>query len=193
VITQGGTPPFAAFVENQAWVQGKVAFGVVNLPGSNNDLDAWTHAVGTPSQQQAEFDARLAADLAWLDAVFALAGAHHARAVVLGIQADMWDPAAGAAELTGYSQIVQKLASLALDFGNPVLLLNGDSHNFVADNPLASGDAMHAVSTPVPNLTRITVQGGADHFPLEYLRLTIDTRGERARFSWERVTPTLAP
>ena len=85
------------------------------------------------------------------------------------------------------------MASLALDFGRPVLLLNGDSHNFVVDNPLAAGDPLHGVSTAVPNLTRITVQGGADHFPLEYLRLTIDTRGESARFSWERVTPTLAP
>jgi hypothetical protein len=194
VLTQGGGGTFAAFVENQAWLQGKVVFAVVNLPGSNNDLDAWTHNVAaTPGQQQAEFETRLAADLTWLDQVFALAQAQHARAVVLGIQADMWDPAAGAAELTGYTQIVQKLATLALTFGKPVLLLNGDSHNFVVDNPLAKGDALHGVSTPVPNLTRIIVQGGADHFPFEYLRLTIDTRGSDARFSWERVTPTLAP
>ncbi len=193
VLTQGGSGPFAAFVENQAWVQAKVVFAVVNLPGSNNDLDPWTHNVGTPAQQKDEFDTRLAADLAWLEQVFALAQAQHARAVVLGIQADMWDPAAGAAELTGYTEIVQKLAALALSFGKPVLLLNGDSHNFEVDNPLANGDVFNRVSVRVPNLTRITVQGGPDHFPFEYLRVTIDTRGADARFSWERVTPTLAP
>src|SRR5712692_3509207 len=108
------------FVENQAWVESKTVFGVLNLPGSNNDLDPWTHNVGTAAQQQEEFDSRLAADLAWLDRLFELADESHARAVVLGIQADMWDPAAGAAELTGYDQIIQELARLVLDFGRPV-------------------------------------------------------------------------
>ena len=190
VYTQGS---LTAFVENQAWVESKTVLAVVNIPGSNNDLDPWTHAVGTPAEQQQEFDTRLAADLDWLDAVFELARARHARAVVIGIQADMWDPAAGAAELTGYDRIIQRLAALALQFGKPVLLLNGDSHDFKVDNPLASGDPAHGVTTPVPNLTRITVQGGSAHFPLEYLRLTIDPRQSRAPFSWQRVTPTLAP
>lgn len=193
VFTQGASAEFAEFVENLAWIQFRTVLAVVNLPGSNNDLDPWTHSVGTTDQQQQEFETRLAADLAWLDEIFSLANDYHARLVVIGIQADMWDPAAGAAELTGYDEIVQKLASLALDFRKPVLLLNGDSHDFVVDNPLAHGDALHGVATPVPNLTRIIVQGGSAHFPLEYLRLTIDARRNRVPFSWERVVPTLAP
>jgi len=193
VLSQGRHAAFSAFVENQAWMDAKTVFAVINLPGSNNDLDPWTNNVGTPSEQQEEFDSRLTADLEWLDEVFDLAEQNHARAVVLGIQADMWDPAAGAAELTGFDQIVQRLAARVLAFGAPVLLLNGDSHNFKVDNPLASGDPAHGVTTPVPNLTRVTVQGGADHFPLEYLRLRIDTRQKTAPFSWERVVPTLAP
>jgi len=190
VLTQASkSSAFPTFVENQAWVTSKVVFGVVNLPGSNNDLDPWTNGVGTPAQQQEEFASRLAADLEWLDAIFALADESHARAVVIGIQADMWDPAAGAAELTGYNQIIQKLAFLVRQFGKPVLLLNGDSHNFLVDNPLAAGDPAHGVTDPVPNLTRIIVQGGSDHFPLQYLRLTIDPRPSHPTFSWERVTP----
>jgi hypothetical protein len=39
----------------------------------------------------------------------------------------------------------------------------------------------------------VIVQGGSAHFPLEYLRLTVDTRHTTAPFSWERVVPTLAP
>src|SRR5262249_40251635 len=152
---------FPAFVENQAWVHHKVVFGVVNLPGSNNDLDQWTNGVGTAAEQQEEFASRLAGDLEWLDRIFSLAEQSHARAVVIGIQADMWDPAAGAAELTGYNQIIQKLAFLVRQFGRPVLLLNGDSHDFVVDNPLANGDPAHGVSDPVTNLTRIIVQGGS--------------------------------
>jgi len=192
VLTQGGDND-SAFVENQTWVESKTVLAVLNVPGSNNDLDPWTNGVGTVAEQQEEFDTRLAADLAWLEQIFTLANESQARAVVLGMQADMWDPAAGAAELTGYDPIVQKLASLILAFGKPVLLLEGDSHDFTVDNPLANGDPDHGVTTPVPNLTRIVVQGGSDHFPLEYLRVTIDPRQQDAPFSWQRVTPTLAP
>ena len=193
VLTQGRDAAFAAFVENQAWMEEKTMFAVLNVPGSNNDLDPWRNGVGSAAEQQQEFDTRLAADLAWLDRVFALAGENHAHAVVLGMQADMWDPAAGTAGLTGYGEIVKRLASRVLEFGRPVLLLEGDSHNFKVDDPLAHGDPAHGVTTPVPNLTRIVVEGGPDHFPLEYLRLTIDTRCPTAPFSWERIRPAVAP
>jgi hypothetical protein len=45
VVSQGSEPGFSDFVENQAWVESKTVFGVLNLPGSNNDLDPWTHNV----------------------------------------------------------------------------------------------------------------------------------------------------
>src|SRR5262245_44652188 len=32
---------FPAFVENQAWVTSQIVLAVLNLPGSNNDLDPW--------------------------------------------------------------------------------------------------------------------------------------------------------
>jgi hypothetical protein len=193
VLTQGRDADFAAFVENQAWMEEKTMFAVVNVPGSNNDLERWRNGVGSAAEQQQEFDTRLAADLAWLDRVFALAGENHARAVVLGMQADMWDPAAGTAGLTGYGEIVKRLASRVLEFGRPVLLLEGDSHDFKVDDPLAHGDPARGVRTPVPNLTRIVVEGGPDNFPLEYLRLTIDTRCRTAPFSWQRIRPVVAP
>jgi Calcineurin-like phosphoesterase len=193
VLTQGGDADFPAFVENQAWVESKTVLAVLNVPGSNNGLDPWTNGVGTVDEQQQEVDMRLAADLEWLERIFDLANESQARAVVLGMQADMWDPAAGTAALTGYDQIVRKLASLIREFGKPVLLLEGDSHDFKVDNPLASGDPAHGVATSVQNLTRIVVQGGSDHFPFEYLRITIDPRQKDAPFSWERVIPMLAP
>jgi len=189
VLTQHSAPVFTDYVENQAWVQSKTVLAVLNVPGSNNDLDPWTNNVGTVVEQQREFGTRLAADLDWLNTIFDLAHESNARAIVLGMQADMWDPAAGPAELVGYDPIVQKLASLVLEFGKPVLLLEGDSHNFKVDNPLANGDPSHGVTTPVPNLRRIVVQGGSGHFPLEYLRVTIDPRLKAAPFSFERCVP----
>ena len=66
--------------------------------------------------------------------------------------------------LTGYGQIVKRLASRVLEFGRPVLLLEGDSHDFKVDDPLAHGDPAYGVRTPVPNLTRIVVEGGPDQW-----------------------------
>jgi len=110
--------------------------------------------------------------------------------VLIGLQADMWDPAAlgGGDGLGGYTSFVKKLADLAVHFGRPVLLINGDSHLFGVDHPLAdplSPNGMIHNTQAVPNLTRITVQGSTNK-PREWLRLTIDPHSPGI-FSWENV------
>ena len=74
----------------------------------------------------------------------------------------MWDLEGGAAHLTNYTPFVTALAELSVQFGRPVLLLNGDSHVFKAENPLADPSstlgAIHKTRA-VPNLTRIVVEG----------------------------------
>ena len=53
----------------------------------------------------------------------------------------MRDPeaiAAGGAGLNQYTPFVQALASLSLQFERPVLQLNGDTHLFLSDRPLAN-------------------------------------------------------
>ncbi len=83
---------------------------------------------------------------------------------------------------------MKKLADLAVHFGRPVLLINGDSHLFGVDHPLAdplSPNGMIHNTQPVPNLTRITVQGSTNK-PREWLRLTIDPHSPGI-FSWENV------
>jgi len=103
----------------------------------------------------------------------------------------MWDPAAVAAGgdgLGNYTLFVHELAALSLHFGRPVLLLNGDSHVFGADRPLAdpASPSGRIHGTPaVPNLTRITVQGSTSA-PAEWLRLTIDPHAPGV-VSWENV------
>jgi hypothetical protein len=52
----------------------------------------------------------------------------------------MWDPAAlepGGDGLSGYTDFVKTLASLALSLNRSVLLINGDSHVYGTDRPLA--------------------------------------------------------
>jgi hypothetical protein len=187
-------PADAQFVENVRWEQSDVVFATINMPGSNNDTLPWKGGTGQfldePARQR-EAAERTAADLRWLRAAFAEAKEEHARAVVIGLQADMWDPEAlapGGDGLSAYQPFVQALADLSVDFGRPVLLLNGDSHLFEVDRPLADPSSatgkIHGTQA-VPNLTRITVQGSTNT-PSEWLRLTIDPRSPEV-FSWENV------
>jgi hypothetical protein len=187
-------PTDAQFVENVMWEESQVVFVTLNLPGSNNDGLRWTAPFTNEAARMQEVAERTDADIRWLDRAFAQANADGAKAVLIGLQADMWDPVAlGGDGLDGYDRLVQELAKLSLDFGRPVLVINGDSHAFEVDHPLSTtfyadpntvGD-IHHVGYGVPNLTRITVQGSTNK-PREWLRLTIDPRSPEI-FTWENV------
>jgi hypothetical protein len=75
-----------------------------------------------------------------------------------------------------------------LQFGREVLLINGDTHLFFSDQPLANPNSatgkIHNTQA-VPNLTRIVVQGSTNA-PAEWLKLTIDGR-KPYPFSWKNV------
>lgn len=187
-------PADAQFVENTRWEQGQVVFVTLNVPGSNNDTLPWKGGTGAflnEAARKKEVAERTAADIRWLSAAFEQAKSSAAKAVVIGIQANMWDPealAAGGDGLTQYRPLVQALADLCDQFGRPVLLLNGDSHVYLADRPLAnpgSATGMIHGTQDVPNLRRITVQGSTNS-PREWLRLTIKPDAPVV-FSWENV------
>lgn len=185
-------PTDAQFVENVMWEQSQVVFATFNMPGgSNDDRSPWSAPFSNPAAQTQEYTERDAANLRWLQRTFAQAEADGAKAVVIGLQADMWDPEAiapGGAGLDQYTPFVQALADLAVTFGRPVLLLNGDSHKFEVDQPLADpATALGMIhgTQAVPNLTRITVQG-ANNTPREWLRLAIDPRTSQV-FTWQNV------
>jgi hypothetical protein len=184
-------PADAQFVENVMWEDTNVVFVTLNMPGSNNDTLPWANGFENPTAQANEVATRTAADIRWLQAAFKRAESRHAKAVVIALQADMWDPAAvvpGGDGLNQYTPFVRELANLATRFRRPVLLINGDSHVFGADRPLADSSSStglihHTLS--VPNLMRITVQGSTTA-PAEWLRLTIDPRTPGV-FSWRNV------
>ena len=191
LVDDSAHPTDKKFVENVMWEDARVVFATLNMPGSNNDGLPWTGVFNNPAAQAQEAQERNDADLRWLKATFDRAEARRARAVVIGLQADMWDPAAAVAGgdgLFNYTPFVKKLAELSLHFGKPVLLINGDSHLYGSDHPLADPSSAAGLihGTPaVPNLTRITVQGSTNG-PAEWLRLSIDTRSAQP-FSWQNV------
>ena len=185
-------PSDSQFVENVMWKQSNVVFVTLNVPGSNNDGLSWKGGTGAFLNEAArtkEVAERNAANLRWLDKAFKKT--KKAAGIVIAIQADMWDPealATGGDGLNNYDPFVQALANHAVVFGRPVLLLNGDSHLYGADRPLAdatSPTGMIHHTQVVPNLTRITVQGSTNT-PNEWLKLTIDPSSATV-FSWQNV------
>ena len=188
-------PGDAQFVENVMWEDSRIVFVALNIPGSNNDTVPWTGMFADAGAQMQEVSERNGANMRWLQAAFSKAKDDHAKAVVIAVQADMWDPEALASnELYNYTPFVQKLADLSVQFGRPVLLLNGDSHVYGTDQPLAdpsSATGMIHGTEAVPNLTRITVQGSTNA-PAEWLKLTIDPRKHEI-FSWENIPYCIDP
>ncbi|MFP5364501.1 MAG: metallophosphoesterase [Thermoleophilia bacterium] len=170
VLTQADEPGFEAFAENQLWMRSRVVFCAVHVVGSSNGLAPWFGAAETEQQRSLrlqEYEARLAADLAWLDRTFATARRQDARGVLVAMQADTF-----ARSDAGFVEILDRITELAARFDGPVLLLQGDSHSYLVDRPLPDA----------PNLTRIVVEGeNAD----EWLRLSVEPRAEQL-FSWTR-------
>jgi hypothetical protein len=186
-------PDDAQFVENVMWSDKKVVFATFNMPGgSNNDQSPWTAPFSNPTAQTQEMSTRSAANIRWLQAAFQYADKINAKAVVIALQADMWDPAAtiaaGGAGLDQYTPFVKQLATLSNLFFRPVLLLNGDTHLYQVDHPLANPTSSTGLihnTPPVKNLLRIVVQGSTNP-PAEWLRLTIDPRSFNV-FDWSNV------
>ena len=143
-------PADAQFVEHVWFEKNGVMFVTLNVPGgSNNNNDIWYGAPTMSNAQKVEVANRSAAVLRWLDAAFATAKANKNVGLVIQLQADMWDQdGVTKAHLSEYKQFVDKIAAGTLDFAKPVLLINGDSHNYRSDNPLVAG-APCVVEKPV--------------------------------------------
>ena len=209
-------PADKTYAENVWFEKSRVMFVTLNIPGgSNNDTDSWYGTPATSQRQADEVAARSAADLRWLDTAFKKATENADKALLITLQADMWDvDGKSAAHLSQYKQFIDRIAANSKAFGKPVLLINGDSHTYRSDNPLKQGAACAIETTPgiktmacpadayasqpngydVANFHRLVVHGSTT--PQEWIKLSVDPAanaapGENAigPFSWVRVQP----
>ncbi len=182
LATQADDPAHATFAENTRWVAAESALAMVHVVGSNNGLNPWFGGAETEEQterREAEVEARTDAAVAWIDETFDVAEARGLRGVVIGMQADTFY---GDGQ-SGFAEIVRTLADRARDFDGEVLLLQGDSHHYLVDRPLENGHDGYGITEPVPNLTRVIVEGETVS---EWLRITIAPRSDDL-FRWDRV------
>ncbi len=165
VATQARNPEHAAYVENVRFDRSRVVFATVHVVGSDNDLAPWSELPGgdRPAERLAEFEARLAAALDWIDRTFDRAERLDAAGVLLLMQAEP-------VESAGFTDIRRRIVERSTAFGRPVLLVHGDEHVF-EEEPGYAG---------VPNLTRLETFGDtASH----WLRVTVAPRHPEV-FSW---------
>lgn len=159
--SQAGGGTFPEMVENALWSYQGVQFATVHVVGSNNGLERNSDSV-------TEFERRDAANLAWIAETFRVAGDTQARAVVIAFQADPLFEIEKPWEYgnSGFKQTIAALAAGAEAFGRPVLLVHGDSHEFVLDNPLKGSNGQ-----PLRQVWRLEVMGAADVHAVE---VTVD-------------------
>ena len=183
--------------ENVRFNQNRVAFSVLNIQGSNNALQPWSGLGNTEAtpEQLAEVKHRTEAVLNQIRDTFADAERRNDRAVVLMTQADMFDPSLLNAAtvnpeiLSGFRGIVQAIVEETNGFDRPVYLINGDSHVFAENQPLAEGSPWLEVygQPAADDLQRITVDGSAN--ATNYVRFTVagNSSDSDDLLSWEKV------
>jgi hypothetical protein len=182
----------ANFPENVVYHRSEVTFVAANLPGSNNGLQPWTGlglTAPTPEQAEAVAD-RTNADVALLHQAFAEARERGDRGVVVMQQADMFDPTYTPTwnDIGAFQPWVQALIDESSHFAGPVYLLDGDSHVYNTDKPLAAGSpwlTTYAVHGSADNLVRVTVDGSSNN--KDWLKVTVDKPGASTLLTWERV------
>jgi Calcineurin-like phosphoesterase len=166
VATQAADPRRAAYRENVRFIRSQVVFATVHVVGSENDLAPWSQLPGgdRPDLRVAEYEARLAAALDWIDDAFATARETGASGVLLLMQAE---PTA----TPGFAAIRASIFAHAIAFDKPVLLVHGDEHRYEVE-PAYGG---------VPKLTRLETFGDTAS---QWLRVTADPRTAEV-FSWQ--------
>lgn len=161
-----------------------------HVPGSANNAPVATPAFKTYNDlavdgNEAEYKARDAANVAWINKGFAKAATDGSVGVIVVVQANMdWegyarDAAAPNNEYTAaFANVKQALLTNTLKFKKPVLLQNGDEHWYQVDMPMneTAGKLVEKdKGSLVENFTRVQTFGsGFNH----WVELIIDPRAE---------------
>ncbi|TXN31609.1 hypothetical protein FVP33_06275 [Lacisediminihabitans profunda] len=179
--------------ENVSFRKHGIAITAVNIPGSDNSMLPWAGLGQTAptAEQLAEVQQRTQGDIRELTDTFREARKHHDRAVVVMTQADMFDPTVASpsqADFGAYAPLVQSLIEQSNAFDGPVYLINGDSHVFNEDHPLAAGSSwlpFYGQAVAAKNLTRVTVDGSSN--AKDWLKVSATTKGSPAPLTFERI------
>jgi hypothetical protein len=140
-------PQYSKYVENSYWVKNSFIFVNLHIPGSNNNFER-------NEQAKAEYRERNEANLGWIKQMFAKAVSKEYPGIIFAYQADMFYSPNQLTDLdSGYRDTLLAFTKGAQDLRKPVLLIHGDSHRLIIDQPLkADKDVLE-------NVLRMQVMG----------------------------------
>jgi hypothetical protein len=149
-------------VENRRWILGGVVYATLNIQGSCNNLC-------DTNPDPAEFAARNAADIVWMQETFAVAKQRNAAGIMFISQADPGFDASDATRAPvrdpmtlaetdgqpdGFQQFLAALRAEVIVYEKPVAYVHGDSHYFRVDKPFLDTEGRR-----LENFTRVETFG----------------------------------
>jgi hypothetical protein len=169
------------YPENARWRYGDVTFATLHVVGSNNNRPTTANpAIGN----EEEWRARNEANIAWLTETFDAAEREGSAAVMLVIQANIFE--GDTAQPSGFAEFREALRRETISFGKPVVLVHGDTHYFRIDKPLYDEEGNRVL-----DFTRVETFGEED---VHWVRATVDTRDPKVfSFQPEIVEENVAP
>jgi hypothetical protein len=172
--SQSANPAFREFVEHARWSHDGIVFATIHVVGSANFMKPFA---GRTDADDHESRRRLEAAVAWLHDAFEHARSDAARAVVVAFHADPgFDGSPD--EQRPFRPLLDAFEDEAVAFGKPVLLIHGDSHHFITDQPLKA----RATQQTIAGVTRLEVPGS----PLVGWVRVVVTPAETPSFAFEQ-------
>ena len=159
-------PKYAKFVENSYWLKNQFLFVNLHIPGSNNNY-------GRDESSNTEFYERNQANLDWIKHSFVLASNKKYKGIIFSFQADIfYTPNQAIDPNSGYRDTLNLFSKEAQNHQIPVLLIHGDSHRLILDQPLKTTDHRHVIE----HVLRLEVMG-ADQ--VQAVEITVNPTSEQ--------------
>jgi len=159
-------PKNQKFVENSHWIKNNYLFVNLHIPGSNNNYEHDDRA-------KAEYFERNQANLSWIKSSFELASKHGYKGIIFCYQADMfYSPNQAIDGDSGYRDTLAALSKGAEEFTKPVLLIHGDSHRLIIDQPLKTTGQKRLLE----NVLRLQVMGAEE---VQAVEITVNPSAEQ--------------
>jgi len=153
------------YVENSYWIKNNFLFVNLHIPGSNNNFERNDSA-------KAEYRERNKANIDWIQRTFDLASGDRYLGIIFCYQADMFYSPSQAIDVdSGYRDTLSALSKNAQEFNKPVLLIHGDSHHLILDQPLKTLDQKNILE----NVLRLEVMGDKQ---VQAVEIRVDPKSE---------------